>query len=165
MNKEPTNVPKSINEKDGKININLNVCVNCVNINNENPYIKRHSIPDPFRQKNKNKSKNAPSNFLKFNPDDYTVINQIGQGTFGKIFKVKSNMPFLLLYAGRQSCFANIRNFFDIDKDSPVFLPCRLTFSPVLLICVSALCNFGTLNHRQPFRSFVLYNIKTEIFA
>ncbi|MCQ2816059.1 MAG: protein kinase [archaeon] len=91
-------------QRDGNININLNVCVN---INNSNKGIKKRNscfIINPNADININQSPilrklnsgKIPENQfqvgkLEFNPDDYSVEAQIGQGTFGKIFKVKSN--------------------------------------------------------------------------
>lgn len=76
-------------KKSKNININLNVCVNCVNINNNcnNNNNKRNSYLSLSSRKSISTQDNLSQDV--FDPDNYTIINQIGQGTFGKIFKVK----------------------------------------------------------------------------
>ena len=91
------------------ININLNVNVNINNtqkehiLKNMSSYKYKNSISTNFDQKkyvsyNKSKSNNLPMNSSKnipssslsnFDIDDYIIVKQIGEGTFGKIYEVK----------------------------------------------------------------------------
>ena len=79
---------------NNNININLNVNVNINNSNNS-------KIPYPYRfpKSSKNLSTyrflNQKKEMIsepnkKFNSDDYTILSQIGEGTFGKIYQVES---------------------------------------------------------------------------
>ena len=95
-NEKEKEYEKGNSKKLSNININLNVNVNI----NNNSNLK---IPYPYKINN-NSTKNI-SNFnyynqiklskeenKKFTSDDYNIINQIGAGTFGKIYQVENNI-------------------------------------------------------------------------
>ena len=74
-----------------KINLNLNLNININNYVDRSNSVKNQSIEKPLNKDNINIKK---FNHLEegeepnedFNPDDFKMINQIGEGTFGKIY-------------------------------------------------------------------------------
>ena len=79
---------------NNNININLNVNVNINNSNNSKiPYPYRFTKSSKnlstYRFLNQKKEMISEPN-KKFNSDDYTILSQIGEGTFGKIYQVES---------------------------------------------------------------------------
>ena len=75
------------------ININLNVNVNINNSNNNKvpyPYNFPKSSKNLKTYKLFNQQKEIPQNPSNFKSDDYTILSQIGEGTFGKIYQVEA---------------------------------------------------------------------------
>lgn len=79
-----------LDKQINNININLNVNVNINEaVTNKRGSIVTNALNDLVK-KNQPQVKNENDSSLKmFSSDDYTIIKQIGEGTFGKIYEVK----------------------------------------------------------------------------
>ena len=85
--------PNKLDKKLSNVNINLNLNVNISN-NNKSPILNsRYNTSNTNNNINNNNSIN--NNYIsytenkKFSSDDYNIIAQIGEGTFGKIYQVE----------------------------------------------------------------------------
>ena len=102
MKSEKNNLEENKNEKENNKNI--------LNINNKN--IEKENNQNLLNLNNKNKEEKE---FKKYNLNDFEIIEQIGEGSFGKIFKVQS--PEKKLYALKKIIVTNKLEFNNLQHE------------------------------------------------
>ena len=90
-NKDGNQIKTKLIHSGKKINLNLNLNININNFVDRSNSTKNQSVEkslnkDNVKQKNLNNSDDGEEPNENFNPDDFKMINQIGEGTFGKIY-------------------------------------------------------------------------------
>lgn len=79
-----------LDKQINNININLNVNVNINEaVTNKRGSIVTNALNDIVKKTQPQMKCENDSNIKVFNSDDYTIMRQIGEGTFGKIYEVK----------------------------------------------------------------------------
>lgn len=88
----------------------------------QSAYVNQSLTSSTQQKRINNTSSNNNNNFI-FNVDDYTILTQLGQGTFGKIFLVEDH--YKNIYCLKKLIINNQSNLTSLRNEYEIFTKCR----------------------------------------